>query len=155
MISINPIEKDLVATLKTGALLAAGIVGATALAAFAESKSPTLGQNKWATPAIMIGGGVAIGMLLKGKNKPLATKVGLGGVAAGIFTLAAPYLVGKVPGIGAATHAITAPADTSGFAGYVAAGRGGRGLSGYTAAMIPRMSGLGLGAYDPFEYYDN
>lgn len=147
---IDPIEKDIVSTLKTGALIAAGAIGGVALAAFTISKWPSVADNKWAAPAIMAGGGIGIGMILKGHNKALATKVGLGAVGMGMFTVISPYLAGKVPGFDGAATAIpaTIPASTAGFGAYVAAGRG---FDGYTSAL-PIMSGMG--ALDPYAYYD-
>lgn len=145
-VAVNPIERDIVKTLKDGALMTAGAVGAYALADYAAQKIDYIAENaEIAKPITMIVGGLGLGMVLKGKNKRLATIAGFGAVTAGLLTAVIPYIRDKVPGLPETATPGVATAMMEPVAPMGAYER--TGVGGYY--RDPSLSGLGAGM-DPF-----
>lgn len=146
VVVINPVQRDVVKALKDAGIVTAGIVAGIALADYAAEKIEAVKENEWAPGAVMVAGGIGAGMILKGKNKALGAKLALGMMAAGVLTVARPYLAGKVPGFPAEDVMVTAIEPT---AGYVrTAGR--PGWSSGVGAYFPDMPATSVGAYDAY-----
>lgn len=144
VVRVNPVEKDVIQTLKTGGIMAAGGLAAYVLVDYLKKSVDFIAENEWAAPAVMIAGGMGTGMVLTGKNRPLATKLGLGMVMTGIITLVGPYLADKLPGLPVpAGEALGPPMPTAGY--YSPAQDGELGayqrIAGYYGDEIPGSVG--------------
>lgn len=144
VVKVNPVEKDVIETLKTGGLMAAGAIVAYILVDYLKKSVDFVAENEWAAPAVMIAGGMGTGMILTGKNRALATKLGLGMVTTGIVTLVSPYLADKVSGLpGPSMEPLGPPSPTAGYYSPAEMGAYQR-IGGFYGDEIP-TPGLGVG----------
>jgi len=113
VVVVNPIGRDVVKDLKTGGLITAGLVVAYGVGAWLKEKYPdTFASDKsYAIPLAQIGIGIGVGVMAKGRYRDLATKVGLGSVAAGLLTAVTPYIADKVSGLPPVDAAIASNTD--------------------------------------------
>lgn len=140
---INSPQKDIIKSLGDAAIVAAGTIGAVAAAGVAEDKIAFVKENPWAPGAVMVAAGIAAGLALKGKYRPLGTKLMLGASGGGIVALVKPYIEGKLPGFEEGVPA-------AGYGAYMTSDELG------TGAYLPEMSGYvatepGVGAASPEE----
>lgn len=144
---LNPIETDLIKTAKDVGIMTGGAIMAYVAADYAARSIDYVAENqKIAKPAIMAATGVATVGMLKGRNKPLGTKLAYGMFVAGALYAIMPWLVDKIPGLPTmeATTGPIAPPSIDNMAGYYRAGALGTYLPQPPGAPDVRK---GLGAY--------
>lgn len=141
-IRMNPVEKDVMETVKTGVLMAVGAIAGYVGVSYLKEKVAFVAENETVASLAMIASGITIGSVLKGKNKRLASMLGYGAVTAGIIQLVTPYIQDKLPGLpgSASEDMITIPGPVSGY--YPAEEIG---------AYVPVEPGM-VGDVNPFDY---